>query len=230
MEAEAQLETEPSGPDGERRRRRSDGERTHAAILDKATEIASIEGVTGLTLGRLAEALGVSKSGLYAHFGSKEQLQLETIEAAGRIIEREVIEPALQAPDGLARIEAACMAYISYVERKVFPGGCFFAGLYPEVDARGGPVREAAAAMARAWIGWIEEMTEEAKRRGEIRADVDAEQLAFELDGATEMANLHYMLFDDPLGPERGRRAVRAILARAAAGRQPDAALQADAE
>jgi AcrR family transcriptional regulator len=200
------------------RRRRADGERTHAAILRKATEIASVEGITGLTLGRLADALGVSKSGLYAHFGSKEQLQLETIQAAAAIVEREVVLPALAAPDGLARLEAACMAYISYVERRVFPGGCFFAGLYPEVDARSGPVRDAAAGLARAWIGWIESMAEDARRRGEVREDVDTRQLAFELDGATEMANLHLMLLDDPDGPERGRRAVRSILARAATG------------
>lgn len=206
-----------SPPASIQRRRRIDGERTHAAILQKATEIASVEGITGLTLGRLADALGVSKSGLYAHFGSKEQLQLETIQAAGAIVEREVIEPALAVPDGLARIEAACTGYISYVERKVFPGGCFFAGLYPEVDAQSGAVRESAAQMARLWNNWICEMAETAKRQGEIRADVDGEQLAFELQAVTEAANLHYMLFDGPHGIERGRRAVRAILDRARA-------------
>jgi AcrR family transcriptional regulator len=203
-----------SPPRSRARRRRADGERTHAAILQKATEIASVEGITGLTLGRLADALGVSKSGLYAHFGSKEQLQLETIQAAGAIVEREVIEPALAAPDGLARIEAACMAYISYVERKVFPGGCFFAGLYPEVDAQTGAVHESAVRMAHLWNDWITQMAETARRQGEIGPDVDAEQLAFELQAVTEAANLHYMLFDDPEGPERGRRAVRAILDR----------------
>src|SRR5919108_3692495 len=98
-----------------KRRRRTDGERTHAAILEVATRVASVEGIHGLTIGRLAEALGVSKSGLYAHFGSKEQLQLQTITAAEAIFEDEVMRPAFDAPEGLPRLEALCQAYLSYV-------------------------------------------------------------------------------------------------------------------
>lgn len=197
-----------------RRARRSDGEQTHASILRKATELASIEGVTGLTIGRLAATLGVSKSGLYAHFGSKEQLQLETIQAAGEIILREVMAPAMAAPEGLARLESACAAYLSYVERRVFPGGCFFAGLIPEMDARSGPVREAAAGMAEAWIGWLRGLIAESRDRGELGPDVDVAQLAFELDALMEMAN-HQSMLGDPVAIERGRRAVAGALDRA---------------
>jgi AcrR family transcriptional regulator len=103
-----------------------------------ATQLASVDGIHGLTIGKLAEALGVSKSGLYAHFGSKDQLQLETIAAASAVFEREVLGPALQAPEGLSRLQALCDAYFSYVERGVFRGGCFFAALLAE---NGRPLR-----------------------------------------------------------------------------------------
>lgn len=202
--------------ESESRARRSDGARTHEAILRKATELASVEGVTGLTIGRLAASLGVSKSGLYAHFGSKEQLQLETIQAAAEIMMREVMAPAMEAPEGLARLEAACGAYLSYVERRVFPGGCFFAGLIPEMDGRSGPVRESTVAMADEWLGWLRGLAADARDRGELRSDVDVAQLVFELDASMEMANHHSML-GDPAAIERGHRAVRDALDRARA-------------
>src|SRR5262245_61664543 len=104
------------------RTRRSDGKRTHEAILDTAARLASIEGVRGLSIGRLAEATGVSKSGLFAHFGSKERLQLETIAAAGAVFEREILEPAFEAPAGRPRLDTLFTAYFSYLERRVFPG------------------------------------------------------------------------------------------------------------
>src|SRR5690606_8684947 len=118
------------------------GLRTRAAILDAATRLASVDGVQGLTLGRLAAELGVSKSGLFAHFGSKEQLQLDTIDAALEIFGREVIAPAEEAPEGLERLEALLAAYFGYLERWVFPGGCFFAGLLAEIDAQAGAVHQ----------------------------------------------------------------------------------------
>ena len=111
------------------RERRSDGDRTHTAILNTAAAMASVDGIHGLTIGRLADSLGVSKSGLYAHFGSKEALQLETIETAKLIFEREVMVPAYLAPEGLPQLESLLEAYFSYLQRGVFPGGCFFAGL-----------------------------------------------------------------------------------------------------
>jgi AcrR family transcriptional regulator len=199
------------------RPRRSDGERTHAAILEAATQLASIEGLEGLTIGRLAEELGVSKSGVYAHFGSREQLQLETIEAAQAIVEREVIAPAMQAPAGVRRLEALCAAYLSYVERLVFPGGCFFASLLAEMDARSGTFHEMAQAGARQWNAMFIEMSSEAQRRGEIGADVDLEQLAFELDACLELANYYFVLLRDPAILERAHRAVAGIIDRARA-------------
>jgi AcrR family transcriptional regulator len=195
-----------------RLRRRSDGERTHAAILEEATRIASVEGIHGLTLGRLAEALGVSKSGLYAHFGSKEQLQLETIEAAAAIFEREVIQPIGAVAPGIARIDAFGSSYLSYVERRVFPGGCFFASLLAEVDARTGPLHELVVSIEQASQDKLVGLIEVAISQGEIAAEVEPRQLAFELQAVLELANYHHVLFADPAVLSRGRAAFARIL------------------
>lgn len=178
--------------------RRSDGERTHTAILEVATRVASVEGIYGLTLGRLAEALGVSKSGLYAHFGSKEQLQLETVAAAQAVFYDEVMRPALEAPTGLVRVEVLCEAYLSYVEREVFPGGCFFAALLAEMDARSGVLHDQVVTGERAWQDGFVAQIRHAQSQGEIRSDTVAAQLAFVLRGCLELANYHFVLFRDP--------------------------------
>jgi AcrR family transcriptional regulator len=198
------------------RARRSDGEQTHEAILEVAARLASIEGVRGLTIGRLAEATGVSKSGLFAHFGSKERLQLEVIEAAMAVFEREVLRPAFEAPAGRPRLDALFAAFFSYVERSVFPGGCFFAGLLAEEDARAGPVHDAAKTVELEWIDAFVGMIREAQQLGHLRPDVDVEQLAFELYSYLELANYHFVLFNDPTALDRGRVAVAESLARAA--------------
>lgn len=198
------------------RKPRSDGERTRAAILDAATRLASVEGIEGLTLGRLAAELGVSKSGLYAHFGSKEQLQLETIDAALEVFGREVVALAEAAREGLPRLEAMMAAYFSYLERWVFPGGCFFGSLLAEMDARPGSVHEKVLAVERAWLAEFREYVAAAQRLGELDADVDLDQLVFELYACMELANYHFVLFRDPAVLERGRQAVGRILERAA--------------
>ena len=193
-------------------RRRADGERTHAAILEAGMKIASIDGLQGLTIGRLAEELGVSKSGVYAHFGSKEQLQLETIDAAIEIFGREVIAPAYEAPEGVRRLEALFDAYFSYLERWVFPGGCFFAALLAEMDATGGGVHDKVVSLERDWVREFTSYAEAAQKLGEVRMDVDVAQLVFELYACMELTNYHFVLFRDPAVLERGRRAVTRIL------------------
>ena len=192
--------------------KRSDGARTHAAILEAATRLASVEGINGLSLGRLAAELNVSKSGLYAHFGSKEQLQLDTIDAALEIFEREVVTPAETAAPGKRRLEALLAAYFSYLERWVFPGGCFFAALIPEIDATEGTLHRKVVALERAWQEFLVSYIERAQQLGEIRDDVDPVQLTFELYACMEMANYHFVLFRDPAPLERGRRAVARLL------------------
>jgi AcrR family transcriptional regulator len=200
--------------------RRSDGEQTHAAILDAAMRLASIEGLGSLTIGRLARDTGISKSGVFAHFRSKERLQRETIAAAVEVFEREVLRPGLAGPEGLNRVEGFCEAYLSYVERGVFPGGCFFAQLLAEYDAQTGPIHEEVAGIQRGALGQLGAMIETAKRQGELHADTDAAQLTFELYAALELANYLSTLYDDPAMIEHGRRAVRAALWRAGAEKQ----------
>src|SRR5689334_4465012 len=136
--------------------RRSDGERTRAAILDEAARLATVEGISGLSLSRLADAVGMSKSGLFAHFGSKEELQLETIEAADAIFIQLVIEPASRAATGIERLRGLLDGYLHYVADETFPGGCFFASTLAEVDMQPGPVRDRLVAFLTDWLGRLE--------------------------------------------------------------------------
>jgi AcrR family transcriptional regulator len=205
--------TTPSPGSG--RRQRSDGEKSRAAILDAATRLATVEGLDGLSIGRLAEHTGMSKSGLYAHFGSKEELQLATIDAASEIFVREVIEPARSA-EGSARLEALADAFLSYLDRRVFPGGCFFAAAQAELDTHPGPVREKLRETGRRWLDYIERQVRGAQEMGDLRADEDAAQLAFELDAMLKMATAVFVLQDDPTALDRARRGVGTRLALAA--------------
>lgn len=197
------------------RPRRSDGEQTYTAILDTAVRLASVQGLEGLSIGRLAQQVGVSKSGLYAHFRSKRRLQLDVIRQARSIFEREVIAPAFEAPEGIRRLEALCEAYLSYVERRVFPGGCFFAGMMAEFDAQSGSAHDEAAADQREWIGLIEEIARQAQARGEFAPDADIPQLAFDLTAAVEHANYYSVLFGDTAVVGRARIAIAAAIERA---------------
>lgn len=195
--------------------RRSDGERTHQAILEAAMRLASIEGVHGLTIGRLATELGVSKSGIFAHFRSRERLQRETLAAARLVIDREVITPTLAVPPGMRRLHKMSQAFFSYVERGVFPGGCIFANLLAELDARPGPIHDE---IAQDFIGWralIQEWIEQAQHLGELATGADAAQMAFEIDAMFDYANYMYMLYRDPHQLDRGRAAIHRILTHA---------------
>ncbi len=196
--------------------RRSDGERTHAAILETAVRLASLEGIGALTIGRLAEEVGVSKSGLYAHFRSKRGLQLEIVLAARDVFQREVVDRGLAAPEGRTCLEGLCEAYLSYVERRVFPGGCFFAGMLAEFDAQSGTLHQEVVDDQRDWVGLVQTLAREAQARGELRRDADIAQLTFELTAALEHANYYSVLFDDPVVISRARTTVQAAISRAA--------------
>src|ERR1700716_4356983 len=134
-------------------KRRIRGDRTRQAILSRAGQLASAEGLQEVSLQRLAGELGISKSGLFAHFGSKEELQLATVEEAARVFAQEVLKPGLSVPRGLGRLWALCNAHLSYQERKVFAGGCFFEAASVEFDSRPGPVRDAVVEKVRYWSG-----------------------------------------------------------------------------
>lgn len=181
-----------------RRQRRADGERTRRAILSSAAALATVDGLEGLSIGNLAAATGISKSGLYAHFGSKQELQLATVEEAERILDEEVVQPALAAAPGLGQLAAACEAFFSYVERRVFPGGCFFAATSLEMGARPGPVRDRLAAVQSDFTALLRSFAATAIKQHELAADEDPDRLAFELHAILLGADTKFVLYDDP--------------------------------
>jgi len=198
------------------RRRRSDGERSRRTILLTAARLATVEGLDGLTIGRLAAATGMSKSGLFAHFGSKEELQLATIGAAEEIFAEDVLRPALEA-EGLERVRALSERFLSHVGRNVFPGGCFFASAAAELDTRPGPVRERVVAVQRQWMDLFEGAIRTAQERRELDPSVDPAQLTFELNALLGEANGLYLLSGDPGAFDMARRGIADRLERAAA-------------
>ncbi|TDO44629.1 TetR family transcriptional regulator [Kribbella sp. VKM Ac-2527] len=171
------------------------GDNTRRAVLRRAVDIASVDGLEGLSIGRLAKELEISKSGLFAHFGSKEELQLATIRAARRIYADAVVQPALAVEPGLGRVWAMTENWLDYSQRRVFPGGCFFAKTSHEFGSRPGAVREMLATVYREWIGLLEQTVAEAVSAGEL--DADPADLAVELNAYYDAANLASLLRDD---------------------------------
>jgi AcrR family transcriptional regulator len=191
---------------------------TRQGILTAASAIASVEGLEGLTLGRLAAELSMSKSGLFAHFGSKEELQLATIEHARQVYVDQVILPALERPRGIAALHGLCDEYLALMERRVFPGGCFFAAAMAEFDARPGTVRDTIAGVQRRWLDLLESAARDAIDKGELVSGIDPAQLGFELEAAMLSANWYFHLYGDTAFFMRARSAVqRAIRAAATA-------------
>ena len=150
------------------RRPRADGERTRGAILRAAASLATVNGLEGLWIGNLAAAIGMSKSGLYAHFGSKQELQLATVEEADRIFQEEVVQPALAAPPGRAQLVAVCEAFFDYLQRRTFPGGCFFAAAALEMGTRPGPVKKRVAALQAGFAALVRQFAVTAIEQNEF--------------------------------------------------------------
>ena len=196
------------------RRRRSDGERSRSAILNEAAKLATVEGLSGLSIARLADAVGMSKSGLFAHFGSKEELQLATIETARDIFAAEVMEPALAEPTGIGRLRALSERFLDHVERKVFPGGCFFASVAMEMVTRPGPVRDKAFELVEEWSSQLVAAAEGAREEGAIDRTEDAGQLAFEINAFLLLANAAFVISGDKAQLDHARRAIDRRLAR----------------
>jgi AcrR family transcriptional regulator len=188
------------------------GERTKEAILDTAAALATQEGLDSLSIGRLAEATGMSKSGLFAHFGSKEELQLATVDHASDVFVAAVIAPARAAPTGIARVWALCNGMIDYTEQQVFPGGCFFACTSFEFNNKPGAVRDKIAEMLGSWMSYLEHAVEQAQDAGELDPQLSARETAFQLDAFAQAANAQFQLFRNPRVFDEARRAVRARL------------------
>jgi AcrR family transcriptional regulator len=183
------------------------GDRTRVAVLDRAMAMATEAGLDGLSLGQLAEALGVSKSGLFAHWKSKEELQLATIEHARQIWVERVIAPALTAPRGVRRLWALHQSRMDYYAASILPGGCFFANTQFEFNARPGAVRDRLAMGFTDWMGMLSRLVTEAIEAGELPADVDPDQLAYEIEALGLTAVMQVRLLKDS-GYSYARQAV----------------------
>jgi AcrR family transcriptional regulator len=195
------------------RRRRSDGERSRAAILREAARLATVDGLNGLSLAHLADAVGMSKSGLFAHFGSKEELQLATIDAASSIFEELVIEPAADAAPGVSRLRAYIDRFLEHVEEGVFPGGCFFVSAVGELAPHPGPVHDGAMAFSQRWLALLAEEVAAGQAAGELDPAADPPQIAFELNAFMVLGNMQFVAGRRPAVLDSVRSAVDTRLA-----------------
>ena len=186
------------------------GEETRQAILTRAFELANVIGVSGLSIGRLAEATGLSKSGLFAHFGSKEALEVAVVEEAGRQFVQDVMVPALREPRGAPRVRALFERWQEWGER---PGGCFFVGASAELDDRPGPPRDALVQACKDWIDAIATAARIAITEGHFRDDTDPEQFAFELYGIMMSNHTFGRFLKEPDARKRARAAFDRLLA-----------------
>ncbi|WP_344530418.1 TetR/AcrR family transcriptional regulator [Streptomyces albiaxialis] len=196
------------------RKSAAESRRTRERIIERSVAIGSVEGLEGLTLGRLAADLGMSKAGVLGHFGSKQALQLAALHGASGLFTRLVWEPVADEKPGLTRLRAFCEAWIRYLEREreAFPGGCFFAAASAEFDTRGGPVRDTVARLLLRGRRLLVNDLRIAVAAGELPPGTDPDQTAFEITGLYMALNQEIQLFASPTAPARTRRALDRIL------------------
>lgn len=194
----------PATTDGRRLR----GDRTRAAVLDTAVSLASVDGLNGITLGQLAATRGVSKSGLFAHWRDKEALQIAVVERAAEQWTEQVVQPALTAPRGIRQLWALHEQRMSFYERRVLPGGCFFATAVHEFDDHPGPVRDRVFDALRYWLRLLRNTSSEAIELGELRSNVDVKQLSFEIQAIGVAVVTHSRLLASTSAFAYSRRAV----------------------
>ena len=198
------------------------GNQTRRLVLGRTMDIASVEGLDGLSLGRIATELQLSKSGVFALFGSKEELQLSTIRAAAAVFAENVVTPLKDVPPGARRVRELCRNWLTYSSDRVFAGGCFFYAVSAEFDARTGPVHDAVAQTRRDWNAYMETSLTEAQVVGDFAADLDVEQLAFEVIALMEAANAQSVLLGDTRAYDRAERGITARLRASATDRGRD--------
>jgi AcrR family transcriptional regulator len=173
------------------------GQKTLKMILKAAMDMASVNGLEGISIGGLANHIGMSKSGLFAHFGSKEGLQLAIIDAARKLFYKEVVAPARKEDPGIVRLWKFFNNWLSYLERNVFKGGCFFASVSYEFDSRKGPVRDKIAYSMEAWKNTLKREVERAQQKDQIKIGIDPSQFAFEIMALAMGANLSFQLHNN---------------------------------
>ncbi len=201
--------------------RYSKGEASRTSILLAAARLATTRGLDGLSIGDLAAEVGMSKSGLYAHFKSKEELELATIETAAAIFEREVLQPAAAARPGTERLRALVDAFLSHLERKVYPGGCFFAAVASELDTRPGPARDRVVAVLDSWQSLLRQCILDAQASTQIDPGVEVAQAVFEIQAMLLAGNFQFVMTNDPIRLTHARQGVEHVLARIAVREEP---------
>ena len=202
------------GKKGSGRKPRADGVESRRAILHAAAQLATTRGLEGLSIGELAQHIGMSKSGLYAHFKSKEELELATIETAAEIFDRNVLGPARESPGGLQRVLALSEAFLGHLERRVFPGGCFFANVSMQLAARPGRSRDRVVGLLTQWLQLFTSALTEAVAAGELPQDTDIDQTAFELNAMLVRANFNWILTGEPGVLDQARAGIRHVIER----------------
>jgi AcrR family transcriptional regulator len=185
---------------------------TRAAVTGAAVDRASVEGLEGLTIGALAGETEMRKSSVFSLFGSKRELQLATLEAAVEQFTAEVWMPVADEPPGLKRLLALCDSWLGYHERETLPGGCFLTTASVEFDARPGPLRDAVATVMKRWHGVLEREAATAVEAGELPADTDPADVAFQLNALAAAASYGFQLSRDREVFERARRSMRRAL------------------
>jgi AcrR family transcriptional regulator len=201
--------------------RPSKGEASRATILHAAAKLATMRGLDGLSIGDLAAEVGMSKSGLYAHFKSKEELELATIETAAAIFESEVLRPTARAHAGTERLRALADAFLSHLERRVFPGGCFFAAIASELDTRPGPARDRVVAVLGEWQSLLRQCLLDAQTAGEVDPRAEVAQAVFEIQAMLLAGNFQFVMTNDPTRLTQARKGVEHVLARVAVREEP---------
>jgi AcrR family transcriptional regulator len=194
------------------RRSAAEAQATRGRILDRAAEIASEEGLDGITIGRLAEELEMSKSGVHKHFGTKETLQISTLDKAFVDFWHRVVEPALAEPPGLRRLRAVCANSVNHLEAPLLPGGCLMTAALTEYDGRPGRVRDAVAEVWSRWRGQLRADLTTAVDDGELPAGFDVDQALFEIVAAGLALNAAMQLQHDRAAAGRARRAIERAL------------------
>jgi AcrR family transcriptional regulator len=186
--------------------------KTREAIVARAVDVASVEGLEGVTIGRLASDLGMSKAGVIGHFGTKADLQVAVLEAASQIFADQVWAPTADKDPGLARLLAICDAWVHHIARSPFAGGCFWTAASAEFDGRGGPVHEAIQRRMRRWRKVLRTEILTAIEAGDLPAELDPDQTVFELEAVPMGLNQSLQLFGDKRAAARARKAMRRVL------------------
>lgn len=190
----------------------SKGAETRDRIIDRALRAASVDGLEGISLGRLAADVGMSKSGLFAHFASKEALQLDVLAAASEKFTDVVVRPAFTQPRGEPRVRALFERWLMWEREESLPGGCVFTHAAAELDDRPGPARDALVDWQRQWLDALGKAARIAVNEGHFRTDLDAELFAFQQYGLVMAYYHHRRLFQDPQAEDRVRRAFDALV------------------